>query len=254
MHGCHQLSIEVKTYGESQVITPVLLHDGDECILVDCGYPDSIPQLKQAMAQIGYPLERITRIIATHHDIDHIGSLGALKRLLPDAVIIAHEIEVPYLEGTLKSQRQEQAESTLPVLPREAVPAAEQFIALLASIEKVAVDHKVRHGDVLPWCGDPEVIHTPGHMSGHISLYLPASKTMIAGDAVVIEDGELHIANPQYTLDLEEAIASVRRLMSYEIDHLICYHGGSFQGNVQDALRALVKRYSTTKRTHKEAE
>lgn len=243
MHGCHPLTIEVTTYGASQVITPVLLHDGDECILVDCGYPDSIPRLEEAMAQAGFALERITKIIATHHDIDHIGSLGALKRLLPHAVLIAHEIEVPYLEGAQRSERLAQAESTLHVLPREALPAAKQFIALLASVEKAAVDRQVRHGDVLPWCGGLEVIHTPGHMSGHISLYLRASKTAIAGDAVVIEEGELHIANPQYTLDLEEAVASVRRLMSYEIDTLICYHGGSFQGNVREALRDLLNRY-----------
>ncbi|WP_217592081.1 MBL fold metallo-hydrolase [Cohnella sp. GbtcB17] len=243
MHGCHLLSIEVITYGASQMITPVLLQDGNECILVDCGYPDSIPQLAQAVADAGFTLERITKIIATHHDIDHIGSLGALKRMLPNADIIAHEIEAPYLEGTLKSQRQAQAESTLHELPREAVPGAEQFIALLASVEKAAVDRQVRHGDVLPWCGGVEVVHTPGHMSGHISLYLPASRTMIAGDAVVIEEGELRIANPQYTLDLEEAVASVRRLMSYEIDTLICYHGGCFQGDVQEALRDLASRY-----------
>lgn len=47
-----------------------------------------------------------------------------------------------------------------------------------------------------------------------------------ARDAVVIEHGKLAIANPQYTLDLPEAIRSVRRLLDYEIEQIVCYHGG----------------------------
>jgi len=83
------------------------------------------------------------------------------------------------------------------------------------------------------------VVHTPGHMPGHISLYLPASRTMIAGDAVVIQEDKLEIANPQFTLDMAEAVRSIERLLSYEIDHLICYHGGVFQGQVKQALEQL---------------
>ncbi|MBB6635556.1 MBL fold metallo-hydrolase [Cohnella thailandensis] len=243
MHSCHPLPIEVTNYGEKQVITPVLLSNGHERILVDCGYPGFIPQLRQALLKEGFELESITHIIATHHDMDHIGSLAALKRMLPGATLIAHEIEAPYLDGSRKSQRLEQAESTLHLLPQEAITGAKQFMELLASIEPASVDQKVRHGDILPWCGGIEIIHTPGHMAGHISLYLRDSQTLIAGDAVVVEDGELDIANPQYALDLEEAVASVRRLMSYEIETLICYHGGRFQGDIRGALDKLVKRY-----------
>ena len=36
-------------------------------------------------------------------------------------------------------------------------------------------------------------------MPGHISIYVNESRTLIAGDALVIEDKKLAIANPQYT-------------------------------------------------------
>ncbi|MNW32277.1 putative metallo-hydrolase YflN [compost metagenome] len=90
-----------------------------------------------------------------------------------------------------------------------------------------------------------EIIHTPGHTPGHISIYLEASRTLIAGDAVVIEaNGELGIANPQYTLDLAEAVRSVQHLIDYEIDTLICYHGGIFSGEVRPALQRLLRSYT----------
>lgn len=82
-------------------------------------------------------------------------------------------------------------------------------------------------------------------MPWHISLYLPASKTLIAGDVVVIEHGKLNIANPQFTLDLPEAVRSVQRLLDYEIDQLICYHGGLFHGDVKQALRELLHGYKS---------
>ncbi len=72
-------------------------------------------------------------------------------------------------------------------------------------------------------------------MPGHISLYLPSSKALIAADAVVIEDGKLNIANPDFALDLDEAVRSVERLMDYDIEQLICYHGGLYAGDARQA-------------------
>lgn len=95
--------------------------------------------------------------------------------------------------------------------------------------------------ELLPWCGGIRVVATPGHTPGHISLYLPAEKTMVTGDAVVIEDGKLNLANPSYTLHMDDAVRSVRRLLDYDIRQLICYHGGLFQGDVKKALLRLFR-------------
>lgn len=237
------LEIEFDYNGQHQVITPVLLQDEHERILVDCGYPGFIPHLEKALGRYGIGLESITHFIATHHDMDHIGSMAELKRKFPHIHIITHELEKPYLEGTRKSLRLGQAESSLAEMTPEAKPYAEQFIRFLQSIETAEVDRTVSGGDTLPWCGGIKIVHTPGHMPGHISLYLPAGKTLIAADAVVIEDAKLAVANPQYTLDLEEAVRSVRRLLEYDIEQLVCYHGGVFHGDVRQALHELLRAY-----------
>ncbi|MFM1652294.1 MBL fold metallo-hydrolase [Brevibacillus sp. B_LB10_24] len=243
MNNFYLLDIEFEYGGQKQVITPVLLQDERDTILVDCGYPDFVPLLADAASRHGIRLDSLTKLIVTHHDMDHIGSLAALKRAYPGIEIIAHEMEAPYIEGAKKALRLEQAESTFDVLPAEAKPHAQQFIRFLQSIEPSSVDRTAASDERLPWCGGIDIVHTPGHTLGHISLYLPASKTLIAGDAVVIEDGKLDIANPQYAWDLKEAVRSVKRLLDYEIEQLICYHGGLFRGDVKQSLRQLIHAY-----------
>jgi glyoxylase-like metal-dependent hydrolase (beta-lactamase superfamily II) len=77
-------------------------------------------------------------------------------------------------------------------------------------------------------------------MPGHICLYLEESKTLIAGDAVVVENGELCFANPEYTLDISEAKQSIKKLIAYEIDKIVCYHGGEYTGNIKASLQKML--------------
>ncbi|NQX60001.1 MBL fold metallo-hydrolase [Paenibacillus qinlingensis] len=245
MNNYHLLEIEFENNGQKQFITPTIIRNDCDTILIDCGYPNFIPLLEEAANWHNITLDSITKLIVTHHDMDHIGSLAALKRNYPHIDIIAHELDAPYIEGEKKSLRLEQAESTFGTLPDEAKPQAEQFIRFIQSIESVPVDRTVSNDERLPWCGGIDIVHTPGHMPGHISLFLPACKTLIAGDAVVIEQGKLNIANPQFTLDLDEAVRSVQRLLNYDIEQLICYHGGLFNGDVKQALRQLIHRYTS---------
>jgi glyoxylase-like metal-dependent hydrolase (beta-lactamase superfamily II) len=84
------------------------------------------------------------------------------------------------------------------------------------------------------------VIATPGHMPGHISIYLKETKTLIAGDAMVVENGKLTIANPQYTLDMQKAKESISKLLSYEIETVLCYHGGIYSEKIEDALELMI--------------
>lgn len=243
MHRIHMVDLEVEQNGQNQVITPVVIRNSSDTLLVDCGYPGMEERLEEALLRQGIPMSEVTAVIITHHDIDHMGALEGLKRQYPALEVIAHELERTYVEGSDRSLRLVQAESGLDALPEEARPYAEQFIAYLQTMVPARVDRTVTDGELLGGCGGIEVVHTPGHMPGHISLYLPASRTMLAGDAVVIEDGRLNIANPQFTLDMEAAVASVRKLAGYDIDRLICYHGGCWQGDTREALEELALRY-----------
>ena len=43
-----------------------------------------------------------------------------------------------------------------------------------------------------------QIVATPGHTSGHISLYFPDLDSVITGDAAVQDNCELEIANPDF--------------------------------------------------------
>ncbi|WP_435920953.1 MBL fold metallo-hydrolase [Paenibacillus sp. DYY-L-2] len=239
----HLLELQFEQSGQPQKIYPMIIQDGSERILVDCGYPGFMPLLEEASRRDRIDLYSITKLLLTHHDIDHVGTAAALKKQIPNLEIYASLLETPYIDGARKALRIEQAEATLHELSLEERKGAEQFIGYLQTVEPVEVDRVLQSGELVDVCGGFKIISTPGHTPGHISLYFPNDQTLIAGDAVVIEDGKLNIANPEYAWDLNEAVRSVERLQNYEISRLFCYHGGLFQGDVRNAIIELLQRY-----------
>ncbi|MEK3883387.1 MBL fold metallo-hydrolase [Paenibacillus sp. PL2-23] len=237
------IDITFEQMGSEQTITPVILKDEGRMILMDCGYPGFLPLLQQAFQEQGLAMENLTDIIITHHDMDHMGALAELKRLYPHVRVIAGELEEPYIAGRSRSLRLQQAEALHDSLPEEQKRQAESFISFLESMETVPVDQMVSDGEVLPYCGGIEVVHTPGHMPGHLSFYVQSTGTMIAADAVVInEDGKLGIANPEFVMDKPAVLASIERLSTFPISQLICYHGGIYEGDASAGLKELLRK------------
>ncbi len=229
-------------YGEDS-IHPVIFQDENEMILVDCGYTGFLPLLEQSAADKGVDFSKLTKVIITHHDHDHMGSLAAIKKKYSNVKVITSEADSPYVSGRLKSLRLEQAEQRQLMLAPEQREEGIVFQNILKSVECTEVDVTVKDGDCIPCCGGIEIVATPGHMSGHISLYLKEHKTLISGDALAIVKGNLEIPEPKYTLNMAEAIKSLLKLMNYDIQRIICYHGGEFIGDIQNALSNADKMY-----------
>lgn len=220
------LDIPVSLGGTEQAIHPVVLKEDCALVLVDCGYPDALSSLERAMEEKGLSCSRLTHVLITHHDHDHIGALSALKQKYPQIQVAAGVKEAPYLDGSLKSLRLDQAEAMQPLLPEEHQDFGLAFCAMLRDIAPVPVDFRLREGDRLPFCKGCTVLETPGHTPGHISLYVPQEKTLIAGDAAVLENGGLVVANPQFSLNLQETEESLKKIKALDAERIICYHGG----------------------------
>ncbi|MBE7718884.1 MBL fold metallo-hydrolase [Lacrimispora indolis] len=224
------LDINFQYGNENRTIHPVLLLSSSEVVLVDCGYPGFLPLLETEMRSKGIDPGTLTKVLITHHDDDHMGALYELKEKYPDVEVVAGAEESRYISGERKSLRLLQAEEMLNVLPEEQKSFGIQFCESLRKVRPVPVDRTVKDGDHFDWAGGCEILDTSGHMPGHISLYLKESHSVITGDAAVLNDGRLVIANPQYTLDLHKAKASLKRLISLDADRYYCYHGGIFEG------------------------
>ena len=227
------LDLEMPYGASCSTIHPVVLCDESHRVLVDCGCVGSLPDLEDALERNNLAPDTITQIILTHQDHDHVGAAAAFRQKHPQVRIMASAIEAPYISGVKKWLRLEQAEQLQKTLPPEQQAFGEAFCGLLRSVEPVEIDTPIFEEDLLPFCGGCRVMFTPGHTPGHISLHVPALQTLISGDAMALEDGQPVIANPQFTLDLEKADTSLRRLLSFADTRIICYHGGVFEGNCQ---------------------
>lgn len=238
----HVTVLEVKFdfAGVTHVIFPVVLSDEREVVLVDCGYPGFLPLIKSAAEAKGIDIGRLTKIIITHHDYDHMEALAELTRAYPHIQVVASTDDEPYISGRAKSLRLQQAEAIYDNLPENEKDNARKFQQMLEAVEHVKVDIAVNDKDTFPWCGGIEIVSTPGHMPGHISIYVKDSKTLISGDALVVENGNLAIANPAYTLDIVKAKHSIKKLLTYDIDRIIGYHGGIYTNRIKESLQNLI--------------
>jgi glyoxylase-like metal-dependent hydrolase (beta-lactamase superfamily II) len=237
--GFRMLEISANFMGLSGAIHPSLIWDGDTVILVDTGFPGQYPQIRQAIEAAGIPIEKLNKVILTHHDIDHIGGLTAIVNESPTAIqVLAHEEEKAYIQGEKQPLKLAKLEATLSSQPEEMRTVYERLKAGF-ELSKIKVDQTLVDGEVLPTLGGIRVLFTPGHTLGHICLYLNQSKTLVAGDALRVEDGAL-TATPEannYAMDLYKK--SLKKLTAYDIETVICYHGGMFQGDANRCIASL---------------
>jgi glyoxylase-like metal-dependent hydrolase (beta-lactamase superfamily II) len=236
--GIEMIELKMNMMGRESVIYPTLIWDDDTVVLVDAGITCSLTKIKSVMKDAGVSFERIDKIIVTHQDIDHIGGIKCILDELPEVKVLAHEEEKPYIQGEKKFVRLNSGfMERINAFPEE----EQEKILNMFQNAPVKVNTTLTDGEELVCCGGIRAIHTPGHTPGHICLYHKNSKTMIAGDAMNVIDGQLTGPNKQI-LNGEEvrtAVNSLKKFEKYDIETLISYHGGLFNDNPNQRIKEL---------------
>ncbi|ARS88817.1 MBL fold metallo-hydrolase [Natrarchaeobaculum aegyptiacum] len=212
----HALPISIEYGGRPLTITPVVLETDRGLVLVDVGPEGAIDAIASHVEDLGYDLQDVWLVLCTHHDGDHVAGLAELLERT-DAIVAAHEAEAPYVRGDEEPIKGD----------------GDRY-------SPVRVDLELADGVRIPTLDGPvELVETPGHSPGHVSLYKPSSSLLIAGDALVADGDEpLSGPKPEYTPDEERALESVGRLADLEIDQVVCYHGGHVEAG-SDRIREI---------------
>jgi glyoxylase-like metal-dependent hydrolase (beta-lactamase superfamily II) len=213
--GISTLPLEVSFNETTLTLNPVLLELDSGYALIDSGVPQTAARLEEAITAAGAGIEDIRVLIFTHQDGDHAGG-GAFVVERARPMVFTSATEARPISGA--------------VAPRG--PESNRYTP-------VAVDVECTEGTVFRTAAGPlEVINTPGHTPGHISLLLRDSGLLIAGDALVIHKGHLAGPHPQMTEDTAQAYKSIAHLADYPIQGVFCFHGG-FAETSPDELRRL---------------
>lgn len=129
-----------------------------EAVVIDPG--DDIEQVRQIL---GKHRLRVKYIIATHAHIDHVGGIEKLKQATGAAVLM-HQSDLP--------------------LYQDLALQAEWLGVDTPGITDV--DQFLKEGDSLRWGTlSLDVLHTPGHSPGSVSLHLPGENhRILTGDTL----------------------------------------------------------------------
>ena len=201
-----------------------------EAILFDCGWPWSGRALAASLAELGCGPGDLRAIAITHGDFDHAGPLAALIAE-SHVEIIAHEHEAPRL-----------ASGRWRTLPGNGMSLDPMILAAgpayrLWPPRPVQVTRPIQDGAEIG--GGWIAVHTPGHTPGHTAFFHPATKVLIAGDALGSERrGHLRLPKRIYAEDWEAALRSVRKLADLQPE-VICFGHGRERHQASSLLQAL---------------
>ena len=205
----------------------------DGLTLVDSGLAKKKDTILGAVAGAGRQPADLRHILITHHHIDHIGSLAALKEAT-GAKCYVHPADSPIVRGD-EPQPGPNPASLLgklagPLLSRMSPPAP-----------PAAVDVEVGDGEELPLAGGIKAVHTPGHTPGHLSFLLPSKNVLFVGDAAA---NMLRLGLPigMFTADREQAKESIGKLAALEFDVACFGHGRVLKGEANLRFRRLVEK------------
>jgi glyoxylase-like metal-dependent hydrolase (beta-lactamase superfamily II) len=211
-----------------------LLLSNEGLTLVDSGMSGNADSIAAQLEEAGHSLSQVHSIVLTHTHVDHVGSAAELVGR-SGAQILAHRAEVPYIEQI------------------QTMPSTSLFRRLMNWLsDRVLfgataphVDRPLDEGDTIEALGGLQVIHTPGHTPGSISLYQPERRIVFCGDALfnanpLTGSPGLRFPLPTATLDGEQARESVAKLSALDVDVLCCGHGEPILGGAGAQIAALL--------------
>jgi len=194
-------------------VNAYLADDDGTLTLVDTGWPRDEGRIRAAITGAGFDLSDLERILVTHYDLDHVGTLASLlERTGATCYVGAGDA------GFVMGREKPPAFHHKGLLQRALGPFAGRPDT---DPELVADGAEV---------GSFTAYHTPGHTPGHTAYVSEALNVTFVGDLVVEEDGELAPSPWLISYDTESVAESIHELADREpaVEILAMGHGTPF--------------------------
>jgi glyoxylase-like metal-dependent hydrolase (beta-lactamase superfamily II) len=167
----------------------------------------------------------ISHIVLTHHHPDHASNAAEIQEAT-GAELWVHELDAPVVAG----------EEDPPV--GSSVNLAGRFLATYPWTAEWAVryppprvDHRLSEGDALPMLGSTEVLHTPGHTPGSMSLVNREEGWALIGDAVSHMLGAFWLPTLCFSEGLDSIFESMDRIAATGVERIYFGHGPAVTRN-----------------------
>jgi glyoxylase-like metal-dependent hydrolase (beta-lactamase superfamily II) len=180
-------------------VNAYVLVRGKEIAIVDTGLPNNGAKFAETIKAAGLGWEAVGHVILTHSHPDHVGSMGEVLAAVPQARVYAGAADIP------------QITSPRPLTP---VTDGEEVFGL-------------------------QILATPGHTPGHISVLDPVGSLLVVGDAMAHINHHLTGSNPQYTADMAQANQSVKKLAALTFAKAVFGHGDPLEQDASAAVATL---------------
>ncbi len=244
--GIHRIVLPLPGFA-LQRINVYLVRADDGWLLVDCGWnaPEPVRVLNEALRELNIAFQDIRRIVVTHIHPDHFGMVGKLTEQCGCSYSIseieADLIETRYIDmerlldtvGDYLRQNGVPEEEVSP-LKRASLPVHRFVVPAMPGV-------RLKGGEAIE-AGKFhfQVLRTPGHSPGHICLYDPASKVLIAGDQVLYrQTPNVSLHAQQRGNPLNDFLGSLRMLDRLEVSLVLPGHdeiSRDLHGRVRELL------------------
>ena len=197
-----------------------LILEPEGMTLIDTGMPKGGAKLVlETIKNLGREPRDLKRILITHTDADHTGSLHALK-VATGASVLASRLDAENLASGVSSRT---AKGVVGLMFKYLMPKAAPQTA----------DVVLEDGQEIPVLGGLRAIFTPGHTPVHMSYYSPSQKILFAGDSLNTMGGKLQFQAGVVTDDFLEGQNSVRIQAALGAEVVCCGHGVPMKGTLK---------------------
>lgn len=198
-------------------INAFLLDEGDHGLtMIDAGLTKHGEALEADIRSIGREPGDLTRILLTHAHPDHLGSAKRLSG--SGAPISLHDADAAIAKAGIIHQTMNAGPGLLNGILFRVLIGSKP-----AEFPAFEPDRALSDGEVLDVAGGLEVIHTPGHTAGHVSLLWRHDRgLLITGDAAA------NMLGLNYMLgydDVESGRVSLARLAHMDFEAAVFGHG-----------------------------